>query len=199
MLTKEKVDELVKAGLTQFSISLNSTNREIADRIANCRYPLKKVMETAEYAAKKAKVVIAPIWLNGFNEIEIPKLIEFAKSINAKIGVQNFLNYKFGRNPVKQMPWEEFYDKLKKLEKLHNVKLLLSREDFNIRPAKKLPKPFKKGDIIKAEILFDGRLKGEKIAVAGNRLISVPNCYKTGKVKLRIIRSKHNIFVGVLV
>ena len=32
------------------------------------------------------------------------------KSINAKIGIQNFLNYKFGRNPCKSLPLEEFYD-----------------------------------------------------------------------------------------
>ena len=42
-----------------------------------------------------------------------------------------------------------------------------------------------------------GRLKNEKIAVAKERTISIPNCYKDkGKTKLKITRSKHNIFIG---
>ena len=38
--------------------------------------------------------------------------------------------------------------------------------------------------------------ENEKLAVSKNRLISIPNCFKKGSVRLKITRSKHNIFVG---
>ena len=41
--------------------------------------------------------------------------------------------------------------------------------------------------------------KNEKIAIAGERLISIPNCYKEGKIRIKITRTKHNIFFGELV
>ena len=137
--------------------------------------------------------------LPNLNDDEMPKIIEFAKKINAKVCIQNFLNYRFGRNPCKSLPFEKFFEKMKNLEKKHEVKLIVDSTDFNVIKTNKLEKPFKKNDIIEAEILFDGRLKGEKIAMAKNRLISIPNCYKTRKVKLKIVRSKHNIFVGILI
>ena len=47
--------------------------------------------------------------------------------------------------------------------------------------------------------MLPGRLKNEKIAVAKERSISVPNCNKDkGKVRLKITRTKHNIFIGVV-
>ena len=62
-----------------------------------------------------------------------------------------------------------------------------------------LPKPFKKGQIVQAEIVLPGRIGNEKLAVAEERLISVLNCYKEeGTVRLRIKRTKHNIFLGEL-
>ena len=61
-----------------------------------------------------------------------------------------------------------------------------------------LPKPFKKGQVVEAEIVLPGRIGNEKLAVANDRLISIPNCYKEEgtRVKLRIKRTKHNIFLG---
>ena len=63
-----------------------------------------------------------------------------------------------------------------------------------------LPKPFKKGNIIEAEVVLPGRLGNEMLAVAKDRLISVPECFKEigSKVRLKIKRSKHNIFLGEL-
>jgi uncharacterized Fe-S cluster-containing radical SAM superfamily enzyme len=68
-----------------------------------------------------------------------------------------------------------------------------------MHPVKELPKPFKKGQIVQAEIRLPGRIGNEKLAVAKGRVISIPNCQKEqGKVKVRIRRTKHNIFVGEL-
>jgi len=156
-------------------------------------------MDICKYIVKKADLIITPVMLAGINETEIPGLIEFSKKINAKMGLQNFLNYRFGRNPVKQIPWDDFYKKLKDWEKKYNKKLILGESDFNIKKTKELEKPFKKGDIVKADIVSPGRLVNEKIAVAKGRIISIPNCEREGIVKVRITRTKHNIFIGELV
>jgi uncharacterized Fe-S cluster-containing radical SAM superfamily enzyme len=201
LLNEELVDKLAEAGLTRLNVSLNSMNGEIARKMAGYNYNVEKIKKIALYASKKIQVAIAPIFLPGFNEGEMENLIEFAKKLRGNrkgyfIGIQNFLNYRFGRNPCKQLSWDKFYEKMKILEKKTGVNLLLSADDFNIKKTKKLPKPFKKGEIIYANIICPGRLKNEMLAVASNRTISVPNCFKRGKVKIKITRTKHNIFMG---
>ena len=204
LLTEELVDKLAEAGLTRINLSLNAMDKNLARKLAGCNYDIEKIKKIASYAAKKIELAIAPVLVPGFNDDEIKKLIEFAKKLKSNrrgyfIGIQNFLNYRFGRNPCKQMSWDKFYLMMKDLEKKTNTKLILSPEDFNIQKTKKLPKPFKKGQIIKAEILCPGRLKNEMLAAASNRVISIPNCFKKGIVKIRITRTKHNIFMGRLV
>jgi len=204
LLTEELVDGLAKAGLTRINLSLNAMDKKLARKLAGCNYNLEKIKKIASYAAKKIELAIAPVLVPGFNNNEMEKLIEFAKKMKGDrkgyfIGIQNFLNYRFGRNPCNQLPWDKFYSMMKNLEKKTNTKLILGPEDFNIQKTKKLPKPFKKGEIIKAEIICPGRLKNEMLAVASNRTISVPNCFKKGIVKIKITRTKHNIFMGRLV
>ena len=127
----------------------------------------------------------------------MPKIIEFAKKIGADLGIQNFLPYRFGKNPVKSIDFDKFFDKLRGWEKKYNLKLIKTESDFNITKTKPLPKPFKKGDIIKAQIACQGRFKGERIAISDNRSISIPHYHKEApQIKLRITRSKHNIFIG---
>ncbi len=200
LLTKNKVDELTEAGLTRFNFSINSIDEKLAKKIANQAYNIKKIKEICKYIAQKANLIITPVLIPAINEGEIPKIIEFAKKTKADIGIQNFLNYRLGRNPVKQIEFNKFYSKLKEWEKTYKIKLIKSIYDFNITKTKPLQKPFKKGDIIEAEIICKGRLKDEKIAIAKQRAISIPNCYKEkGKVRLRITRSKHNIFIGTII
>jgi len=204
LLTEELVDRLAEAGLTRINLSLNAMDKNLARKLAGCDYNVEKIKKIAYYATKKIELAIAPVLVPGFNDDEMKKLIEFAKKLKSNrkgyfIGIQNFLNYRFGRNPCKQMPWDKFYLIIKDLEKKTNTKLILGPEDFNIQKTKKLPKPFKKGQIIKAEILCPGRLKNEMLAVASNRVISIPNCFKKGIVKIKITRTKHNIFMGKLV
>ncbi len=203
LLTKELVDKLAEAGLTRINLSLNALSQQTAEKMANKPYNLKKVLEIAEYIPKKLDLIIAPIWVPGYNDDEIPKLVEFAKKIKAgkncpPIGIQNFLNYKFGRNPVKAKPFEIFFKQLKELERKCDVDLTV-KDGFKIIETKELPKPFKRKEVVEAEVVLPGRFKNEKIAVAKNRLISIPNCYKDGNVKVRITRAKHNIFFGELV
>ncbi|MEK6808336.1 MAG: radical SAM protein, partial [Nanoarchaeota archaeon] len=80
---------------------------------------------------------------------------------------------------------------------VHNINLKYSEE--RLFESKELPKPFKKGWSIVVKIICDGRLKNEKLAVSCGRVISIPNCHKEkGDIKVKIVRDKHNIFVGVL-
>lgn len=200
LLTKGKVDELVKAGLTRFNFSINALDDRLDRKIAGTAYDIEKIKKICRYIVKKANLIITPVLIPRVNEKEMPKIIGFAKKINADIGIQNFLNYRLGRNPVKQISFDEFYRKLKEWEREYGIKLIKSTRDFNIIKTRPLPKPFKRGDIIEAEIMCSGRLRKEKIAVAEERTISIPNCYKdSGKVRLKITRSKHNIFIGTIV
>jgi len=205
LLNKKIVKKLEKAGLTRINLSINALDAKLAKKIAGCTYNIKKIKEIAGYIAKKSRIdlILAPVMIQGINDEEMPKLVEFALKIGPGkyplIGIQNFLNYKFGKNPVKQVSFDNFKKKIKNIEKKYKTRLLLNESDFNIKKAKTLPKPFKKGDIIKADIILDGRLKNEKLAVSDGRLISIPNCSKKGNVRLKIIRSKHNIFVGKLI
>jgi len=145
------------------------------------------------------------VYVPGYNDEEIPKLAKFAEEIGAgrncpSIGVQNLLNYRFGRNLVNSVPMEDFYKKMKELERKHGIKIIFDKTVFDVEDLPELPKPFKKGQIVEAEVVLPGRIRNEKLAVAKDRLISVPNCDKEigSKVKLRIKRTKHNIFLGVL-
>lgn len=205
LLNKHLIDELADAGLTRINLSLHALDQETANKMAGtAAYNLRKVMEMACYIPKKTDLIITPVWLPGYNDNEIVKLAKFAYKAGAgkkcpAIGIQNFLNYRFGRNPVKPADMDVFYKKLRDLEQKEGIKLICNEADFRVKKSKELPKPFKKGDIIKAELACPGRLSRERLAVAHGRVISVPNCYREeGTVKLKIKRSKHNIFLGEL-
>ncbi len=206
LLNKQLVDELAEAGLTRINLSLHALDPEKAAKLAGYPYNLNKVLEIARYIPKtKLDLIIVPVWMPGYNDEEMPKLAKFAEEIGAgkncpPIGIQNMLNYKFGRNPIESAPMEEFYKKMRELEQKHDVKLIFDKSAFDVIDLPELPKPFKKGQVIEAEIVLPGRIGNEMLAVAKDRLISVPNCdYEEGKkVKLRIKRTKHNIFLGEL-
>jgi len=198
LLTERKVDELVSAGLTRFNVSLNALDAELAKRIAGANYPVENVKRICCYIAKKSRLLIAPVLIPGVNEGEMPKLVEFAKSLNAKVGIQNFLNYKYGRNPVKAMGMEKFFDAMRELESKEGIKLILEEGDFGIIKTKNLMKPFRKGDKVRATVVCPGRMANKVIAAAKGRTITVANCSKTREIKVRISGDKHNIFYGTL-
>jgi uncharacterized Fe-S cluster-containing radical SAM superfamily enzyme len=206
LLTKQMVDDLAEAGLTRINLSLHAMDKALAAKLADNAYNLDKVLEIARYIPKtRMDLIIVPVWLPGFNDEELPKLAKFAVEIGAgkhcpPIGIQSFLNYRFGRNPIEQVPLSQFYEKMRQLEKEHGIQLIFDKYAFDIEDLPELPKPFKKGQTIEAQIMLPGRIGSEKLAVAKGRLISIPQCpYEMGKkVKVRIRRTKHNIFLGEL-
>lgn len=198
MLTKNKIDELVKAGMTRFNISLDALNQDLAQEIAGCPYNLKHVLNMIDYISKTdAELLIAPVWVPNVNDGEIEKIIKKYYKIANMIGIQKYLKYKLGRIQ-KEISWNKFFKKLKELEKKYNTKLILDETSFDIIKTKKLPKTFEINQIIDAEIISENNVEGSKIAVTNNRTIAV-NTNKTGKVKIKITKNKHNIFFGELV
>src|SRR3989338_8922844 len=177
LLTKQYVDELAEAGLTRINLSINAMDPQKANHLAGYPYNLAKVMEIARYIPQtKMDLIIVPVWMSGYNDEELPKLAKFAVEIGAgkncpPIGIQNMLNYRFGRNPAKEMPFDEFYKKMGELEQQHVIKLIFDKSAFDVEDLPELPKPFKKGQIIEAEVALPGRIGNEMLAVAKGRLI----------------------------
>lgn len=178
MLTKKKLEELKSAGLTQINISLNAIDPSIGAHVAGL---VDKKDENFEEKSKRSKltrhqvemihhassimdVIIAPVFLDGINNGEMLKAIELAKETKSRIGIQNFLNYKTGRNPVKEIKMDKFYKWLGELEKEYEYPLIFKAEDFKIHPTPKLNNPIKKNEKIEARVIALGRAKNEIIA-----------------------------------
>jgi len=209
LTTSNMLDRLSKCNKLRLNISLDALNPDLAQKMAGCVYNLEHVLKMIKYAvSKKIKILIAPVLLPGHNEEEMEKIIGFIKELKLEskekhpiIGIQNFLNYKTGRNPAKAKTWEEFYEFIRKLEQKTEMDLKLNSEKFGIRKTKELPKPFREGDEVKAIIKLPDRFPHTSIAVAKDRCISIPDCeFRRDKtVKVKITRDKHNIFGGKLV
>lgn len=189
LLLNKSMNSLKKGGLSQVNLSLNSLDSANAAKISGCSNVIDK--NTIIEAGKLFDMVIAPVYMPGINEQDIEQIIEFAKKNGFRLGIQNFLPYKHGRN-VKGIRMDNFYEQLRTWEKKYMVKLIVTKEDFDIRKTKELPNPFRKGELVKPSIICDGRLANESIGVLKERAIHV----RSNKQKIRISRIKHNIIVG---
>lgn len=196
LLNNKKAEELINAGVTGFNISLSTLNNEKTKIIYGISFDMEKLKKIYESISKKIKIMFTPVWLKGINDNDIEQIIEFAKKINAHIGIQKFCFNKLGRNPIKEVGWEEFYNYLRHLENKYGIKLV---KNLKTQKTKPLKKPFKKGDIVRAQIFSNGRIKNEKLCHAKGRVISLPNCTKTGIVNVRIKRTSYNLFYGEVV
>lgn len=204
LLNETLIKDLADAGMTRINLSLNAVSPELARKLEGTNaYNPERVQAIIRYATKFMDVNIAPVYVKGFNDEEMDKICEFVLDLRKNtthtinLGIQNMLAYQFGRNPAKETPWPEFYDMLKVLETKHRLKLIFDETDFNIHKTEKLEKPFERDDTIRAAIVLPGRIKGERIATAKGRLISVVGCTKeNGDIKVKLIKDKHNIFFG---
>ncbi len=182
LLNTKLIDELGAAGLSRINMSIESLDPGLAKRIAGTdSYNLERVIENAEYIAKNMDIdlLIAPVWLPGINDDEIPKLIEFALKIGAgkrwpALGIQKFLPHKYGRKPdIRVMNWNDFYSRLREWEKVYNTKLILAPQDFGSHECKAIPRIFKRYEKVKVKVVGPGWMRGEKLAVARDRIITV--------------------------
>jgi uncharacterized protein len=182
LLNTKLIDNLEAAGLSRINMSIESLDPGLAKRIAGTdSYNLERVIENAEYIAKNTDIdlLIAPVWLPGINDEEIPKLIEFALRIGAgklwpALGIQKFLPHKYGRKPdIRAMSWEVFYSRLREWERIYHTKLVLTPQDFGSHECKAIPRVFKRYEKVKVKTVGPGWMRGEKLAVARDRVITI--------------------------
>ncbi len=187
LLNRELIDELSSAGLSRINMSIESLNPGLARSIAGVdSYDIGRILGNAEYIAKNTDIdlLIAPVWLPGINDREIPKLIELALSIGAgkiwpALGIQKFLPHKYGRKPeIKVINWERFYSQLEDWEKFYGTKLVLKPGDFGSFPCKAIPRVFRRHEKARVKVVGYGWMKGEKLAVARDRVITIVDAEK---------------------
>ncbi|RLE59970.1 MAG: radical SAM protein [Thermoprotei archaeon] len=210
LLNKKIVDALDDAGLDRINLSLDALDPQKAKILSGMPwFDVNKVVEIAEYISSSLKMdlLIAPVWVPGYNDEEIPKIIEFALRIGAgkrwpPLGIQKYEEHKYGRKPpgTKPMSWREFYEKLREWEKVYGVKLILSPEDFDIVKAERIPYAFREGERVGVRIVYWGWLKNQWLGVARNRIVTVVGVSGPPpigmKIPVRILRVKDNIFIG---
>ncbi len=209
LLTKELLDELKEAGLTRLNISLNTLDEELATRLAQKPYDTKHLLEMIRYANSIGLFVqIAPLIVPTYNDDpkkDIAPLVALSKELQSPyptIGIQKYLCNKGGRNPVDEVPFENFFSDLHPLEKEFDV-VLTPRNDpyfnpYNIFEDVPLEKPLRKNQVLKVKIVSPGRTPSEKFCVAEGRTIRVKGLLQeSGFVKIKLVRDKHNIYLGV--
>ncbi|MCX9010250.1 MAG: radical SAM protein [Candidatus Methanoperedens sp.] len=208
LLNTKLIDELDDAGLSRINMSIESLDPELAKSIAGTdSYNLERVMGNAEYIAKNTDIdlLVAPVWIPGINDAEIPKLIEFALKIGAgkrfpALGIQKFLAHKYGRKPdIRPMSWEAFYSRLREWERTYDTKLVLSPEDFGSFEYKAIPRVFKRYERVKVKVVGPGWMRGEKLAVARDRVITVVDADRVpvgAEVFVRMERVVDGIYIA---
>ncbi len=208
LLSEKLIDKLESAGLSRINMSIESLEPELAKRIAGTdAYNLARVLENAEYIARNTGIdlLIAPVWLPGINDEEIPKLIEFALRIGAgkrfpALGIQKFLPHKHGRRAgIKSMDWEEFYLRLRRWEEMYGINLVLNPEDFGSFECKPIPRAFKRYEKVKVRVVGPGWMKGEKLAVARDRVITIVDADRIpagSEVYVRMERVVDGIYIA---
>ena len=192
-----------KAGLDRINMSFHAVDPELAKKLFGMQsYDVHKVISTIRYIKSSTKIdlMLTPVWLTGVNDNEIERIIQLAKELGCKIGIQNYEAHKYGRKmkEAKRESYYKFYKKLKVLEKKHSIKLVYGPRDFNISRTPRIETPLKLGDRLNTEVITDGWFEGQKIASCSNRAITVTNCKSNpgDKINLKIIENKNNIYLA---
>ncbi len=202
LLDRRRIEKLEKY-LDRINLSIHSMDERRAKILTGISsYNLKHVLEMAEeIASSSIDLLLAPVWVPGYNDGEMKKIIDFGKKIGAgkkwkAFGIQKYVKYRFGRKPenVKIMDFRTFYKKLEEM----GEGLRLHPHDFGIIKCRGLPKKFRVGERVKLKIEMHGRLRKEMIGVARGRVIQVTDTEKGigDMVEAKILRNRHNIYVA---
>ncbi|MCJ7444305.1 MAG: radical SAM protein [Methanotrichaceae archaeon] len=208
LLDTTKINALENAGLDRVNLSIMALNPVLAKQLAGVSwYDIEQIKDAAKkIAASQIDLLIAPVFLPGINDNEIPKLIEFSQEIGAgkiwpPIGIQKFEAHKLGRKPsgIKVQTWWKFYNRsIRAWEEQFSLKLMLRPQDFGIEKRPMLPLVFRKNEKTRVDIKGPGWIRGEQLGVAKDRVVSVLNCpVDAGLIRAKIVRLKHNIYVGM--
>lgn len=211
-LDEDVVRELEEAGLSRINLSIDTLDPEKARLLSGTReYDLRRILEIAEFIARETKIdlLLAPVWVPGYNDEDIPKLIEFAKKIGAgkrwpALGIQIYMRHPLGRYPrgAKIVSLGRFREIMLELERKTGVKpLWLLPEHFGIHRRKRVRPPFRIGEIVRGEIVLPGRIRGEAIAKSRDWLIEVidgENASLGESVRIKILGIHDSIVWGRL-
>ncbi|MDD1653142.1 MAG: radical SAM protein [Methanomicrobiales archaeon] len=208
LLTPDRIRALEEAGLDRINLSLHALDPDLARAMAGVEwYDVGKVAAMAQaVAGSRIDLLIAPVYIPGMNDTEIPALIRFARQIGAgkrwpPLGIQKFERYRLGRIPpgVSPQSWNRFYHRsLAGWEEASGMRLRLTPADFGTERRPQFPRPFRKGEKVTLAIRGPGWLGGEKIAMGRGRSVTVLGCRRgAGTVRARIVSAAHNIYVAV--
>jgi uncharacterized protein len=199
LLTKEKIKDLEKAGLTRLNFSIHTLNEEKAKQLSGDHYPLKKIISNLKEVSKtKIELNLTPVWIPKTNDEDMSDLIEFSKELKAKISIQKYETYKYSRRLSKAISWFKFYKNLSNLEKKHNIKLKIGPKDFEIQRVKRIPTVMDPKDKLNIKVIAPGWRDGEMIGEAKHRAITILNCDKQvgDSVNIEIVDNKNNIYMA---
>ncbi len=208
LLSEKKIEQLEEAGLDRINLSIHSLEREKAAYLAGAPwFDIEKIKETARRIAEsRIDLLIAPVYIPGINEADIPELIRFALDIGAgkrwpPLGIQKFEHYRLGRSPgkVRAQSWWQFYNRsMAGWEKQFSMPLRLRPQDFAIEKRPMIPTVLERKEKTWVDIRAPGWVRGEILGVAKNRVVSVMDCpVPQGRVRVQIVSNKHNIYVAV--
>jgi uncharacterized Fe-S cluster-containing radical SAM superfamily enzyme len=209
LLTRELLDDLESAGLSRINLSINSLDFDKAIAMSgSANYSLRHILDVAEYIRDSdIALLLAPLWVPGLNDDDISGIVQFVKKFGNRsrwpvLGIQNYLVHRHGRKVrgIKSCSMNHFRYRLEKLSRAYDYpNLVLRRSDFGIRQMESYSKPFRAGEKAEIEIVEPGRLIGEMVGVGRGRSLHVLTTERTTGIRksVRIIRTKHNIFVGV--
>jgi uncharacterized Fe-S cluster-containing radical SAM superfamily enzyme len=207
-LTDSLVDKLERAGLSRINLSVNALDSGKALQLSGeVGYSLGHILNIVEKICESdVSLLIAPLWVPGLNDDEIPKIVRFVKKIANRsewplLGIQNYLIHKHGKKVkgLKPCSMKQFQSEIEAIGKFYDVHpLILTPTDFGIRPMESYPKPFRRGEICEIEILESGRMMGEMLGVGRDRSLHVltGDTDTHSRRQVRMIRTKHNIFVA---
>ena len=208
LLSRPRISELEQAGLDRINLSIHSLQPERAAYLAgSICFDIEKIRQAAEDIAKSnIDLLIAPVYIPGINDEDIPDLIRFARDIGAgkrwpPLGIQKFEHYRLGRTPgkVHSQSWWQFYNRsMAGWEKQLCLPLRLKPQDFAIERRPMIPIVLERKEKIWVDIRAQGWVQGEMLGVAKNRVVSVMDCPEDlGRVHVQIVSNKHNIYVAV--
>ncbi len=222
MFTEEELRELAQAGLDRINLSIDTLNPELAKKISGAPwYDINRVKELVVQALELGiNVVASPVWLPGINDNDMVEIIKWAREVGLGNGelppvlIQKYIPHKRGRKvKVRVMTWQEFWERIKRLEGELGVKLTATNEELNIhRAPPKLPKPYNTNEEVKVKIISRGIIRGEFLGVIlplrntaiYDRVITVvadPHMERIligNQVRVKIIENGDNIYIGRL-
>lgn len=208
LLSGRMIGALESAGLDRINLSLHALDPAIARDLAGVVwYDAGKVVDAARAVAQsRIDLLIAPVFLPGINDAEIPRIIRFAQEIKAgkrfpALGIQKFEKYRYGRCPkgIRVQSWWQFYNRsLRPWAKETGMRLVITPQDFGTERRPMIPNRFFRGEKETVAIRAPGWLKGEMLGIARDRVVSVMGCLKEdGNLRVKILSAKHGIYVAV--